>query len=61
MFYVVITQNEKQMVVTDSDGQVRAFPKLKKAKNFIDGRLYLKEPQIATEIDGIKQYFKVDL
>ena len=61
MFYVVITKDDEQKVVTDSDGQVREFPKLKKAKNFIDGRLYLSDPQIVTEIDGIKLRFKVDL
>ena len=61
MFYVVITKDDEQKVVTDSDGQVREFPKRKKAANFIDGRPYLSDPQIVTEIDGIKLRFKVDL
>lgn len=61
MFYIVVTKDEKQKVVTDSDGQVREFPKRKKAANFIDGRLYLSNPQIVTEIDGINQHFKVEL
>jgi hypothetical protein len=61
MFYIVVMQDEKQKVVADSEGEIREFPKLKKAQNFIDGRLYLKDPQIVTKIDGIKQYFKVEL
>jgi hypothetical protein len=54
-------QDGKQKVVADSEGQIREFPKLKKAKNFVNGRLYLKDPQIVTKIGGIKQYFKVEL
>ena len=61
MFYIVVTQDETQKVVADSEGQIREFPKLKKAKTFVTGRLYLKDPQIVTKIGGIKQYFKVEL
>ena len=61
MFYIVVTKDETQKVVADSDGQVREFPKRKKAQNFVDGRVYLKDPQIVTKIDGIKQHFKVEL
>ena len=61
MFYIIVMQDEKQKVVADSDGEIREFPKRKKAQNFVNGRLYLKDPQIVTKIDGIKQYFKVEL
>jgi hypothetical protein len=61
MFYIVITKDETQKVIADSEGQIREFPKRKKAQNFVDGRPYLKDPQIVTKVDGIKQYFKVEL
>lgn len=61
MFYIVVMKDETQKVVADSDGEIREFPKRKKAQNFVNGRLYLKDPQIVTKIDGIKSRFKVEL
>lgn len=61
MFYIVVTKDETQKVVADSEGEIREFPKQKKAKNFVNGRPYLKDPQIVTEIGGIKSRLKVEL
>jgi hypothetical protein len=61
MFYIVVTKDETQKVVADSEGEIREFPKRKKAQNFVDGRVYLKDPQIVTAVDGIRSRLNVEL
>jgi len=63
IFYIVVSDDDKKKVVTTSNGHPCKFSKRKKARNFIDGRAYLKvkSPQIVTEIDDIEYYLKVDL
>lgn len=63
VFYIVVSDGDKVMVVSMSNGRPREFSKRKKAQNFINGRAYLQEknPQIVTEIDEIKHRFRVDI
>jgi hypothetical protein len=63
MFYIVVDDGNKKRVVSSSNGHPREFPKHKKARNFINGRPFLRDAnsQIVTEIDGIKYYMKVDI
>jgi hypothetical protein len=53
--------NEKEKVVSDTKNNPRTFSKQKKAKNFIDGRLFLESAEIIEDISDVSGRLKVDI
>ena len=62
-FYIVIGDKSSRKVVVSSGTTPRAFPKQKKANNFINGRptLQAKNAIVVTDITGIDSYWKIDI
>jgi hypothetical protein len=58
MFYIVVSG---QKVIVDSTGKPREFAKRKKAQNYIDGRQYLQNLEVVTNIDGISKRLRIDI
>ena len=58
MFYIVV---DKERVIAEQNGKPRQFSKRKKAQNYIDGRQYLKNPEIVTDIDKIIKRLRIDI
>ncbi len=58
MFYIVVG---KESVIAELNGKPREFVKRKKAQNYIDGRQYLKDPEIVINIDGITGRLRIDI
>ena len=60
VFYILVNN---EIVVAHPNGEARIFSKLKKAKNFINGRPYLKKQvtQIVTDISNQHNRLKIDI
>lgn len=58
MFYIVV---DKEKVIADTAGKPREFVKRKKAQNYMDGRQYLKNPEIVTNITAISERLRIDI
>ncbi len=58
MLYIVV---DKEQVIADPTGKPREFAKRKKAQNYIDGRQYLKNPEIVTDIIEINGRLRIDI
>lgn len=63
MFYITVLDDRRPAVVSDGRGRPREFPTNKKARNFVDGRPYLKrmKPRISEDISRIRYNHRVDI
>lgn len=60
-FYIIIAKDDRLAIVSDSAGEPREFPKVKKAENFLRGRAQAWDDwQIVDKLPNIKNRERVN-